>query len=720
MPENTLRLLAIDDNTDNLITIRALITEAFPSAKLFTSTSGVQGIELAISEDPHVILLDVVMPGMDGLAVCRQLKSDERSRHIPIIILTALKSDRQIRLEALEAGAEVFLAKPIDAVELIAQVKAMIKIKDAVIAQRIENEQLTSLVNERTLAIEKELAERRQTEKELQEANLKLKQTQAATLNLLEDLKLEMSAREKSEQALKNSEEKHRYISTTISDMAFSCKLDDKGNYFIDWLTGAAEKLTGYTIEEIFEKKCWRFLVLEEDIPLFETKVTGVMRGSSGRAELRIRKKDGSVSWIESYVECVAEDSADYNFMLYGGIVDISERKRYESEILSARDKAEESDRLKSAFLANMSHEIRTPMNGIIGFSSLLNEPDLDDTERNRFVKIINDNCQQLLHIISDIIDISKIEAGLIDIETVDFNLNDMMDSLLENYLPKASRKGLSMSLHKDLLCDECIVGGDPSKTRQVLENLLTNALKFTSQGEINFGYRLVNDQLELFVEDTGIGISPEHQVAVFDRFWQVEAGLARQYGGTGLGLSISKAFIRKLGGDIYLESMPGKGSRFLVILPYHPKSQKISILTDKPDRPGQIIGKTILVVEDEADNFEFLQVILHKLKLRVLHAWNGAEALHIFKEHPEIDLILMDFKLPDIPGQEVTRTILKLRKDMPVIATTAYAMSGDREKAILAGCIDYIAKPIRMEEIVGMLHQYLLGGRRSEVSNDK
>lgn len=720
MPENTLRLLAIDDNTDNLITIRALIGEAFPSANLFTATSGAHGIELAISEDPHVILLDVVMPGMDGLAVCRQLKSDERSRHIPIIILTALKSDRQIRLEALEAGAEVFLAKPIDAVELIAQVKAMIKIKDAIIAQRIENEQLTSLVNERTLAIEKELAERRQTEKELQEANLKLKQTQAATLNLLEDLKLEMSAREKSEQALKSSEEKHRYISNTISDMAFSCKLDDKGNYFIDWMTGAVEKLTGYMIEEIFEKKCWRFLVLEEDIPLFETSVTGVLPGSSGRTELRIRKKDGSVSWIESYVECVAEGNSDSNFMLYGGIVDISERKRYESEILSARDKAEESDRLKSAFLANMSHEIRTPMNGIIGFSSLLNEPDLDDSERTRFVKIINDNCQQLLHIISDIIDISKIEAGLIDIETVDFSLNDVMDSLLENYLPKASRKGLSMSLHKDLLGDECIIAGDPSKTRQVLENLLTNALKFTSQGEINFGYRLVNDQLELFVEDTGIGIAPEHQVAVFDRFWQVETGLARQYGGTGLGLAISKAFVRKQGGDIYLDSMPGRGSKFLVNLPYHPASRKISTLPDELDQPGQIIGKNILVVEDEADNFEFLQIILRRLKLRILHAWNGAEALQIFKEHPEIDLILMDFKLPDFPGQEVTRSILKIRRDMPVIATTAYAMSGDREKAIQAGCIDYIAKPIRMEEIVGMLHQYLAGSRRLEVTNDQ
>ncbi|MCX6277866.1 MAG: response regulator [Bacteroidetes bacterium] len=577
MNDETIRLLAIDDNADNLITIRALISDAFPSATLHTALTGIHGIELAISEDPHVILLDVVMPGMDGLAVCRQLKADERSRHIPVIMLTALKSDRQIRVDAIESGAEAFLSKPLDEVELVAQVKAMIKIKAAGVLQRLEKEQLTSLVQERTLAIEKELLERRETEKKLQEANLKLQQTQAATLELIEDLKVEMAA-----------------------------------------------------------------------------------------------------------------------------------RTQNEAELIRAKEKAEQSDRLKSAFLANMSHEIRTPMNGIIGFSGLLSEPDVNIAERHHYIKVINDNCQQLLHIVSDIIDISKIEAGLIEIDIIDFCLNELMDSMLENYLPKATSKGLAIFLHKEMVCPACSIAGDQSKIRQALDNLLTNALKFTAKGQVNFGYRLIEGKLQFFVEDTGIGIAPEHQEVIFNRFWQVETGLARLYGGTGLGLSISRAFIRKLGGDIHVESQQGKGSRFIVNIPYNPSGVKPNAKIPVSNRPDNFKGKTILVVEDESDNFEYLQIILEKLNFTILHAWNGNEALQIFSEHQEINLILMDFKLPDISGQEVTRQILRVRKDIPVIATTAYAMSGDRAKALQTGCVDYLPKPIRPEEMAELLRKYL------------
>ena len=488
MIDEPLRILAIDDNADSLITIRALIREAFPASIFISTQTATQGIELAISEDPDVILLDVVMDGMDGISACRHLKADEHSRHIPVIMVTALKSDRQTRIDALEAGAEGFLAKPIDPVELVALVNTMAKIKKASVAQRIQNEELASLVMARTHTLEHELHDRIAAEQELQMANLKLKQTQVATLNLLEDLSHEMMV-----------------------------------------------------------------------------------------------------------------------------------RRQFETELVIAKERAEESDRLKSAFLANMSHEIRTPMNGIIGFSGLLSEPDVTDKERDRFVKIINDNCQQLLHIVTDIIDISKIEAGMTELENIDFCLNELMDSLLENYLPKARSKGLSMMLTKELECSDCSIAGDPSKIRQVLDNLLTNALKFTPHGEVNFGYKLVYGKLEFFVYDTGIGIEPEHQEAVFNRFWQVETGLARKYGGTGLGLSISRAFIRKMGGDIRFDSAPGKGSKFIFDIPYHHSGQKQSVTPVSHQPHEDLTQRTILVVEDEEFNFEFLEIVLMKHNLNIL-----------------------------------------------------------------------------------------------------
>ncbi len=578
MKDGKLHLLAIDDNPDNLVTLRALISDAFPSAILETSLTGIQGIQKAIAGDPDMIFLDVLMPGIDGLDICRMIKSDDRISHIPVIILTALGSNRQTRIDALEAGADAFLPKPPDPVELTAQVRAMARLKAAGDMQRDENDQLVSLVRTRTIAIEKELEERRKTELELQKANLRLKETQAATLNLLEDLSYEMEI-----------------------------------------------------------------------------------------------------------------------------------RKSYAAELVRAKERAEESDRLKSAFLANMSHEIRTPMNGIIGFSGFLAEPDLNAAERDRFLKIINDNCQQLLHIVSDIIDISKIEAGVVDLESVDFCLNELMDNLYQNYHPRAAAKGLSLSLYKDLECDDCSIANDQSKLRQVLDNLLTNALKFTDRGEIKFGYHLVNSRLQFFVADTGIGIDPANHEAVFNRFWQVETGLARQYGGTGLGLSISRAFIREMGGVIRCDSVPGKGSQFNFDLPYVHSVHKQNTPAPGSCGPEGIGGKTILVVEDEEYNFEFLRIILLKYHLKTLHAWNGEEAIKIFSGNREIDLVLMDFKLPDIPGQEVTRRLLELRRGVPVIATTAYAMTGDREKAVNAGCIDYLQKPIRVEELVGLLNKYLV-----------
>lgn len=249
---------------------------------------------------------------------------------------------------------------------------------------------------------------------------------------------------------------------------------------------------------------------------------------------------------------------------------------------------------------------------------------------------------------------------------------------------------------------------GDPGRLRQVIENLLTNAMKFTAAGEIRLGYHLRDNRLHFFVTDTGIGISEEHVKSIFDRFWQVETGLARKYGGTGLGLSISRAFIRKMGGEFQVESTVGQGSSFMFHIPYQPSGSREVYHRPEVQVYANLSNKTLLVVEDETYNFEFIAILLKRLNIHTLHAWDGTEALSLFVNHPEIDLVLMDFKLPDIPGQEVTRKMVEMRPGIPVIATTAYAMAGDREKAVKEGCVDYLSKPIRIEELETKLRKYL------------
>jgi len=384
------------------------------------------------------------------------------------------------------------------------------------------------------------------------------------------------------------------------------------------------------------------------------------------------------------------------------------QRKKSETNLQAALVKAQESDRMKSAFLANISHEIRTPMNAIIGFSGMLNDADTDNEIRENFTKIINDNCQQLLSIIDDLVDISKIEIGEISLDYSDVCLNSLMDALFHTYAVKAEKKGLVLFVSKGLNESESCVKADLGKLRQVMDNLLTNAWKFTSEGSIDFGYQLVNDHLEFFVKDTGIGIPPEYHESIFERFMKVEKHMFSIYRGTGLGLAISKAFVNTFGGDIHVISAPEKGSEFIFTMPYQPVKSLNRTVINKGILPTDYSGNTILIVEDEEDNFKFLEIILKKSNLNILHAWDGNEAIKMAMDHPEVSLILMDFKLPDLTGEEVTRRILSQRPEVKVVAQTAYAFSKDKEKARLAGCVDYITKPIKKDNLYSALNKYL------------
>jgi PAS domain S-box-containing protein len=395
---------------------------------------------------------------------------------------------------------------------------------------------------------------------------------------------------------------------------------------------------------------------------------------------------------------------------LVGIAHDITEIKNSEAELILAKKKAEESDKLKTAFLANMSHEIRTPLNAIIGFSSILGQTSLTDEKRESFIQIIDKSSDQLINIISDIVDISTIEANQISLSQDQFSLDKMMDELYLTFEDQAAEKGLKLIYKKPEENKIIQLISDERRLKQALSNLLNNALKFTHMGEIELGYNLNKSHLEIFVRDTGIGVSIEKQSLIFERFFQADPSATRKYGGNGLGLSIAKALVEKLGGKITLKSEEGKGSVFSVHLPAEIiKSKPVTpfIKNAKQDSLVNVEG-TILIAEDEANNFLLLNEILSENQIAVLHAWNGQEAVDLVKANNAINLVLMDIKMPIMNGFEAMHLIKAQNPGLPVIAVSAYAMAEDRENAIREGFDNFISKPIKPENLLKILKKYL------------
>lgn len=397
---------------------------------------------------------------------------------------------------------------------------------------------------------------------------------------------------------------------------------------------------------------------------------------------------------------------------LLGVSIDITVRKKFEVDLNLAKEKAEESDRLKTAFLANMSHEIRTPMNAIIGFSELLNDTDLTNENRQEFVALINDNSRMLLSLIEDIIDVAKIEAEQLKIINGNCKINQILDDLevfFNSELEKTSNVRIKLKVYKDNPDSMFSILSDPLRFKQVMNNLINNAVKFTPSGVVEFGYKIMNEEtIQFFIKDTGIGLPPDKLGIIFERFRQAEESTTKTYGGTGLGLTISRKLIELLGGQIWVESELKNGSTFYFTLPYK-RAKENGILkpfSNKSDK-REWSGKVILVAEDENSNFEFLQATLLRTNATILWAKNGIEAVDVcFKN--KIDLVLMDIRMPEMNGYEATRKIKAKMPDLPVVSLTAYAMTEDRDKSLAEGCDDHISKPIRPNELIEKISKYL------------
>ena len=521
--------------------------------------------------------------------------------------------------------------------------------------------------------------------------------------------------REQERDAAQKKEQTTNEIFSKVNRSSFDAIIGLDSELKIISFNPAAERITGYKVTEaigtpfqslIVPKDRWQ--EFDEEIQRF--RQTGNCKYTSQTFETIANKKNGDTFDAEISVVPYRGDEHSGSVIT---IRDITTRKQYERELVEARYRAEESDKLKSAFLSNMSHEIRTPMNSIIGFSELLSKPGSFDKNKEKYLSFIINSGKSLLNLINDIIDISKIEAGQLKVKPRIVQLNPIMNEIyISQYqINDMKNKSFELKMTKAVETDDFNINTDPFRLKQILNNLIGNAMTFTTKGFIEFGYKFSGpDKLLFYVKDTGVGMPKDKLEVIFKRFGQIEQKDDKNQSGTGLGLTISKKLAELLGGEMWVESEEGVGSTFFFTLPYDAELNAADEYgaSSNGGESSSLEGKTILVAEDEDMNVAYMQEVLAETKANVLWARNGQEAVDMTKEHKEIDLILMDIKMPIMNGYDATMKIREFNKDVIIIAQTAYALTGEKEKTIAAGCNYYITKPIEINVLMNTLSGFL------------
>jgi PAS domain S-box-containing protein len=535
-------------------------------------------------------------------------------------------------------------------------------------------------------------------------------------------LTLDITERKEADEAVRASEEKFRQLAENIREVFWL--MNGTGDQVL-YVSPAYEEVYGRSREEVYRNPlAWMEAIEPEDQEHILEVFRKRMHGEFSPAEFRIRTPRGELKWIRDKVSPVLDQDGRV-YRIAGISEDITERKQASAALLLAKEAAEAANLAKSQFLANMSHEIRTPMNGIIGMAGLLLDTELTPEQRE-YAEIVRSSGEALLAIINDILDFSKIEARKLELEVFDFDLPSVLETAAQLLLPDARRKGL------DLTCSilpgvPLRLRGDSARLRQVLLNLGGNAVKFTPAGSVRFHVSLEGDErssamLRFSVEDTGIGIPADRQTDIFSAFTQADGSTTRKYGGTGLGLAISKQLVNLLGGQIGVESEPGKGSRFWFTALFEKDSGPAvdvralaaAVLQDDTRQgcaPPNSAGR-ILVVDDTISSQQVAISILNKLGCRADAVATGKEALDSLRTVP-YDLVLMDCQMPEMNGYEATARVRSWQSgvrnpQIPIIALTAFAMPGDREKCLAAGMNDYLSKPIEPEKLAAIIGKWL------------
>ncbi len=477
----------------------------------------------------------------------------------------------------------------------------------------------------------------------------------------------------------------------------------------IEFINPSFTELTGYSLTEAIHKNLLEMKVEYNSGKNLVKAIDSTKNGEIWKGEIHLQNKKGEHFWVIASFAPIFNRKGEVSHSV-ASMEDITIRKEYERELLLSKTKAEESDKLKTAFLSNLSHEIRTPLNAIIGFSSLLTDSDLTNAEKKNLSDVLYKNSNDLLKLIENLIEISEIETGQFTIKKSECYVNKLMDELKETFLADDKKgKSVKLNVRREIGSDDFTILTDPLRLKQILNNLISNASKFTENGFIEFGYTLKDERtLMFYVIDTGIGIEPEKQKYIFNPFRQADDSNTRRFGGMGLGLAISKHIVEKLGGKIWLTSIPGSGSTFFFTIPYIPVRFKFDP-EPKEERKTSYDWKdrTILVADDIDSNYIFIKAAVKHTNAEVLWAKNGLEAVQLVKNNPMIDLVLMDIVMPDMDGIEATKLIKRHNYNLPVVCQTAYPNNDSYQAAQDCGFDSFMAKPIKVEGMLQIIDKF-------------
>lgn len=640
-----IKVLHIDDSSlDRQLVIDALRNE-HDQFEVYSSSTKSTFEKLLKERDYDIVLSDFNILGFDGLSVLKIVKDNKPET--PVIIVTGTGTE-EIAIEAMKMGASDYVIKTVSHIRGLS----------ITIFKVLEKERLS---NERKRAIT----------------------------------------------ALKQSEEKYRKIFENFQDVYYQTDI----NGILTDISPSVYRHSGYTPED---------LIGTESADHYYLK-------STREALMKILRRDMEVWNFHALLKAKSGKPVDISVNAHfrfdedmkvigveGSMRNITDSKRMEKELRRAKEKAEESDRLKSAFLANMSHEIRTPMNGVLGFNELLRDNTLTENERLEHIDIIEKCGERLVNIIDDLIDISKIESGQMTVSKSKTDIEEVLAYITNLFKQEVDKEGIKLLVHKKLSEQAQNVYLDREKLYAILTNIVKNAIKYSNVGTINLMVESRESNLLFSIKDSGIGIPKDRHEEIFKRFVQADVEDKMAYQGAGLGLSITKAYVEMLGGEIWLESEPGKGTIFFFTIPIEDEPaedkilQKESNVLDSNQSVGETKKSTILIAEDDENTAKYLSVVVRKYCDVFFIATNGLEAVDYCLNNSEVDLILMDIKMPKLNGYEAIKRIREFNKEVIIIAQTAYGQVGDKEKAIEAGCNDYISKPVMRNDLIKIIEKHL------------
>jgi len=519
----------------------------------------------------------------------------------------------------------------------------------------------------------------------------------------LEEAK-EKAAHHKAAKDLSESENRFKQVAEDAQEWIW--EVDKNGLY--TYSSHVCEKLLGYSVEEIVGKKhFFDFFIPEKKDELKKAAFDVFSQKNSFRNfENPNVHKDGHTLILSTSGSPNLDDKG--NLLGYRGVdSDITERKKIMAELVAAKEKAEESDKLKTAFINNISHEIRTPLNGILGFGQLLAESNITPEERAEMFEHMHTAANRLMNTVSDYLDMAMLFSGSMDKQIKEFSLKPLFEDIIKSTKPLCLNKKIDFYFQiPDESADLTLVS-DQRFIRKIFDILLNNSLKFTEQGSISCGYRIIPGFMEFYVSDTGKGIAVDKLDMIFGMFSQEITLNTRGHEGSGLGLSIARGLIHLLGGSISVISEKGIGSTFAFKVPYTKSASAEKPVIKTNDESKNTVKPLVLIAEDDESNFLYLETVLKKSGYQYLHALNGADAVESCRQNPDISLILMDIKMPVMNGVEATKLIREFRPELPIIATTAYTQIGDEQRFLAAGCDDYLAKPILKDDLLELLYKY-------------